>query len=757
MREGTSRREPSPGRPGLFGEPRAQSAVHERKVSDVRRDNVFASPQYPRDSPHSFRAFRPEPELRPPVNGSGILGRPSSQPADLAGPRAVDEIVRERRDPSGEGRFATFRQFGEPAGSSRRDVTPRHDGHPFPNGVTSQPRERDVFGSPRLDRDGARPPPSRYAPGIFSTPMREESGGSIRPAPNHFAEAARESIETRQMHEVRREEPRSSPPISDILYQRLRNGVTERLMPFEESHRMEGLQREQARKESDGLGARSLLNISPELNRRGRHSPLPQAVQGAQPRHVGPGGDNPGIKMEFGRMFSGLGSGVGSTTPTAGQSVNGNTTPSRMSPARHVEAGDLVRTAVGSIEEARTNGRLKTGEKNSHRSHDDERPQADDGATPDMQHSNKRLKITGPPNHHHHHIVSHHHHHHHYDTPEQQPPGPFAMIRFHSNPGAAPSNATSHPAHHHHHHHHTTHSHPAHHHHHHAPRPAPTMRKPSISINTAKVLDAIAGKPRHHLGSQLYTATLSQPPNAEIALDAKVKYHSEMNVLPLFEGKENCTYTIRVPRYYLHPSRHGEQDGMSNAFEEICSRRQLWGSEVYTDDSDVVAAAVHSGWLQGYFGEANDDLEHLVPDDEDGAAGVPDAADAANNTALPAPAQLVFPTRPKKPAQIPPHHDLHITILILPPLQLYVSTMQHHIRSREWGRRTPHDGMSFMIYRMEFVDEGPATRYLERGMTARKRIIAIEEKRRREAAEGLLRFANSHSGNLSGGAVRVGA
>lgn len=54
---------------------------------------------------------------------------------------------------------------------------------------------------------------------------------------------------------------------------------------------------------------RGFLGVQ-EINRKGRISPLPQAVQGAQPQHGGPGGE-PGIKSEFGRMFSGLGSGVG--------------------------------------------------------------------------------------------------------------------------------------------------------------------------------------------------------------------------------------------------------------------------------------------------------------------------------------------------------------------------------------------------------------------------------------------------------------
>lgn len=46
-----------------------------------------------------------------------------------------------------------------------------------------------------------------------------------------------------------------------------------------------------------------------EMNRKGRISPLPQAVQGAQPQIQGPPGEA-GIKSEFGRMFSGIGSGL---------------------------------------------------------------------------------------------------------------------------------------------------------------------------------------------------------------------------------------------------------------------------------------------------------------------------------------------------------------------------------------------------------------------------------------------------------------
>lgn len=56
---------------------------------------------------------------------------------------------------------------------------------------------------------------------------------------------------------------------------------------------------------------RSLLNVANENKRGGRASPVPQAVQGAQAQIVGP---ETAIKSEHGRVFSGIGGGVGSVT-----------------------------------------------------------------------------------------------------------------------------------------------------------------------------------------------------------------------------------------------------------------------------------------------------------------------------------------------------------------------------------------------------------------------------------------------------------
>jgi hypothetical protein len=88
--------------------------------------------------------------------------------------------------------------------------------------------------------------------------------------------------------------------------------------PFAGSHTSQSLPsgsarpEEQSRKGSDELSQhRALLGLAAEGKRGGRYSPLPQAVQGAQAQSIGP---EIGIKTEHGRIFSGLGSGVGSAS-----------------------------------------------------------------------------------------------------------------------------------------------------------------------------------------------------------------------------------------------------------------------------------------------------------------------------------------------------------------------------------------------------------------------------------------------------------
>lgn len=80
---------------------------------------------------------------------------------------------------------------------------------------------------------------------------------------------------------------------------------------------------------------RSSLSLAIENSKRtGRISPMPQAVQGAQGQMNGPA-STPGIKNEFARMFSGIGSGVGS----AMSGGSGTPTPLPPSPPKRDDAG----------------------------------------------------------------------------------------------------------------------------------------------------------------------------------------------------------------------------------------------------------------------------------------------------------------------------------------------------------------------------------------------------------------------------------
>jgi hypothetical protein len=741
MREGYSgaARDLSPGRLGPLGEPRPASAAlgHERFAPDLRREEMFRSSQPPRESAHSFRAFRAPQEHSPHMNGNSILGRPSSQPVEPGPTRSLDDLS--RRDESSGGRLCVFRAFGDGSYKTMKDnmPVPRQDPSPFQNGMgpTSQPLNRPTFGSPMLHHAGREQPQAPYHHQVFyGPPTREEQPGMFRPAyhppPQTILEQARESIENRQHQDLRREYHPSSPPVSDMAQlDRYRNGFHERPLTYEEHQRMEA--HGPYRKGSDGSVHRAVLNISPELNRKGRNSPLPQAVQGAQPKHIGPGGDNPGIKSEFGRMFSGLGSGVGSATPTPQQYANGTTTPSRLTPSRNMDGADASR-GVAENDEARGASKSGRGGKKPRRPREEtERGEAEiyDGRmTPSLsQRGNKRSKTA----HHHHHHAHHHHHHHQHEHAEAQP-NPFNTIRFPSNP-LSHSSLITHPTHHHHHH-HGAHAHQPPHHHHHPPRPMPVFKTPTTTVNSKHLIDEVADRPRKHLGSHLYEADVSFS-SASLTSDPRTSFVSTMKPMPKLDGHENSTYMIRVPRWYLTRSKEEIEAGEPNRLEEICKRRQIFGTEVYSDDSDVVAAAVHSGWLKGDFGDWNDDLQEVCADEFEQAST---NAVSPKNTKIKEESPLSLTSKPAKPVIPPSNYDAHITILILPTLDSYASTSQHHILSREWNKTTPHDGMSFVIHRIDFVNEGVAGRSLPRGAKARKARLAMEEVKRQEAAKALL-------------------
>lgn len=661
--------------------------------------------------------------------------RPSSQPANTF---QQERDHGSRHDIQDRSQFPAFRHYTEQPFQSARPLQPP------PTGSDNRADLLHRVNSPEngpLARPAVTEGPSAYGRSA-GTPLREEYAGLFRPSFNPYGPPGQEhgingrdgaERQTPQSFRPRNEQQMSPTPSEPSAFDRFR--------PVGPPHQEIGLaQDHHVRKDGEDHPTphRSWLGVSPEVGRRnGRGSPLPQAVQGAQPRLMGPGRD-PSIKNEFGRMFSGLGSGVGgSGTPIAGFSANGTTTPSRMmSPARFPEEVEAIQSAEVDSHPNETAGTLKKARKAKQASAKVDSDDADGRNTPIASlNGNKRIKTSHAAHHHHHHAHAHHHHHHHHAVNEEQPPHTeslFNTLRFPPPSNTPQQGAPVAPAHHHHHHH----TNRAPHHHHHNAKATMNVAAPKTQVMSRELLESVKHLPRSHLGSCVYSSKLSLPANKRSTLDSRFAFESTPEPLPSFEDKSNCTFTVRIPRAYLVSSEHADEaaNQVAGGLEEICKRRAVWGTEVYTDDSDVVAAAVHSGWIKGDFGDYNEDLHDLFGTDEQNGNNVED--------------MLVLESKPSRPVMMPADMDMHVTVLMLPPLQSYSSAILNNIHSRSWG--SDHDGMSFIIHAVEFVDEPSSSRYTERTGTARRQRMKEEVHRRREAAESLL-------GLIGGRIVQVGA
>lgn len=234
----------------------------------------------------------------------------------------------------------------------------------------------------------------------------------------------------------------------------------------------------------------------------------------------------------------------------------------------------------------------------------------------------------------------------------------------------------------------------------------PAPRKPTTTVISKALLDSVAQNPRRHLGSTLYSPQVQLPSSRASHETSKFGFVTTPNPLPRFEGKENCTLTVRVPRFYLSSIER----------EQICLRRALWGADVYTDDSDPVAAAMHAGWIRG---EWADDVDLSLLDIGSGE----DSSAQCKTSKIDPRSSVVLTEPPAKPATPPAGMDLHITLLVLPTLQSYAASVAHGLRSRAWG--DTHDGMSFQIQQIAWVDEGINSVEERGGEARRKRLKAV--------------------------------
>ncbi|KIX02113.1 uncharacterized protein Z518_08052 [Rhinocladiella mackenziei CBS 650.93] len=454
---------------------------------------------------------------------------------------------------------------------------------------------------------------------------------------------------------------------------------------------------DQLRKGTDELSQhRAILGLANE-SKRGRYSPLPQAVQGAQAQTPVP---DAGIKTEHGRVFSGIGSGLGSAS--AGPTPTPQPLPA--SPFKRDEGGSRL-----SEENLMKMSRSASGiSKRNRKALDDEVHAESDvgdvkksgpgrGKRSKYQHSYK-LDLEDA-------------------TLGHRTSSPFAT----SNPIRRAATPTSNP--------------PQLVHHHQLPRQpsvlenTPTFR-PKRTIRISSVVALARRNPRRHLGFFKYNPILA-PVDLNRPTAQKFDVSIRPNLLPSFTDAEhiNCTYTVRVPRQWIQQRERGI----------ICAERYLWGSGIYTDDSDPIAAAMHSGFITSVHPPGIDEalLARVIEEQNPRIEGS---------------------MAPEKPKPMEENKDLHITLLVLPQLEEYVESVRFGIKSRSWpeepdpsppttsgsraaaSSKTPHDGVSFMVLKTEFVNDGTEVKRvgrtgkekrerLRREIMERKRGLELEKQR----------------------------
>ncbi|KAM5512090.1 histone deacetylation protein Rxt3 [Fusarium oxysporum f. sp. phaseoli] len=627
---------------------------------------------HPGDYGHREPPRNPLPYGRPPDRDP----RDIRDPRDPRDPQNHDPRDMRERDPRDA-------QWGRPGPDPSYRAPMDHQRHPdYPPGAPYPPHGHSY----------QRPPPDRYAPSSHPPAQNMPPG----PAPYESPDRARMTLIPTQQPQHSHRRPEEGPPPPTIAY----NGAHGPGQYDSPRHR-------NSDDASAPNGQRNLLAIQ-EMNRKGRISPLPQAVQGAQLQQPGPTGE-PGIKSEFGRMFAGIGNGVmGVSSPIASTAIPFT----NASLAKREDSENITPESGTEAGGKSTKGRRRKLKDDDGKGDDD----SSGRATPA-----NRAKRPKTHQHHHHHHHPHHHHHHPADSAPLTGAAPFKNFKTGAPPGEKGLPVP---------------------HHHHPPRPihthqhqpakqavtnsAPVIPPKSKTIISSKaVLESVSDRPRHHLGDFIYDPGL-KPGRLVPSTSTHRAFASNPKPLPwdMIKNKENCILTVKVARIHLS----------SIAREEITSRGYLWGTDVYTDDSDVVAACIHSGWIKGEWAE---DVDNSVLDIDQGVADKR-RKKPTNSTVDLESEDLITVPPPSGPMSIPAQRDLHVNVLILPRLVKYYSSTRHGISSREFGgdyghRHSVHDGISYMIKSVRWVENGAQPQARLRGKARRERM----RKAMREVKGGL--------------------
>jgi hypothetical protein len=159
----------------------------------------------------------------------------------------------------------------------------------------------------------------------------------------------------------------------------------------------------------------------------------------------------------------------------------------------------------------------------------------------------------------------------------------------------------------------------------------------------------------------------------------------------------------------------GDTDDDALAFwnQDALLNRKVWGTDVYTDDSDIVAMCLHAGWIKG---PTLQDVPSWVPPGKATLAwrqmtkvyddqGMQQIQDSSNGAATGH--KKSKRSKAERVEQFNSTLDLSVIIRIAPKLIAYKGSQRCGVKTRSWGNG--HDGVSLVIESIKLQEPGYAS------------------------------------------------
>ncbi|KAH3683747.1 hypothetical protein WICPIJ_005266 [Wickerhamomyces pijperi] len=212
--------------------------------------------------------------------------------------------------------------------------------------------------------------------------------------------------------------------------------------------------------------------------------------------------------------------------------------------------------------------------------------------------------------------------------------------------------------------------------------------KREVKVNNADVLEYASKFPRKHLGSIIYTPTPTKETHKQLRdfQDIEISEDEKTRIVPLLPELNtyiNSIVTVRIPSFQII-------DLLNN---ENYNKRAIWGTDVYTDDSDILLVLKHNGFLP----TQDSEVEQLIPNE---------------GSVKSTPGNLLNTQNIQQNVSNFKHFlniiggDIHVDLIILPRLTTYKGIFRNGLNSRDW--ETGHDGVSFALFGVRYGDKNSA-------------------------------------------------